>query len=108
MKHEPPSVLVHCRCMVGEGPLYDESGQTLYWVDIPRGRLWRHRLCGGNTDFCQVGEPAGSLCLAADGGYVIATRQGFVRMQHWGTEPHLWRPLSPWTATVRSPDWSTD
>lgn len=93
MKCAQPSVLVHCRCEVGEGPVYDETTQTLYWVDIPRGRLWRHSLSTGDTNSCEVGEPVGSLCVTADGGLVIAARRGFLRLQQWCAEPILWRPV---------------
>jgi sugar lactone lactonase YvrE len=93
MKYAEPKVLVNCRCEVGEGPLYDEVTQTLYWVDIPRGLLWRHSFATGAVDCCHLGEPVGSLCLVADGGFVVAARRGFLRLERWGTEPVLWRPV---------------
>ncbi|GAA1137114.1 SMP-30/gluconolactonase/LRE family protein [Kribbella jejuensis] len=93
MQYEPPTVLVHCGCTVGEGPLYDETTQTLYWVDIPRGVLWRYSFRSGSADFCEVGEPAGSLCPAGDDGFVIAARRGFLHLERWDAEPILWRPV---------------
>lgn len=95
MKYAQPRVLVTCRCEVGEGPLYDQSTQALYWVDMPHGLLWRHSLSTGDTDSCHVGEPVGSLCLIADGGFIIAARRGFLRLEHWGAEPTLWRAVEP-------------
>lgn len=95
MKYALPSVLVRCRCEVGESPVYDETTQTLYWVDIPRGLLWRHSLSTGDTDSCEVGEPVGSMCLTADGGLLIAARRGFLRLEQWCAKPILWRPVEP-------------
>jgi L-arabinonolactonase len=93
MRHEEPEVLVNSRCEVGEGPLYDEATDALYWADIPRGLLWRHAIGSGITESCRVGESAGSLCLRADGGLVVAGRRGFLRLTHWGADPELWRPV---------------
>lgn len=36
-----PEVVVDLPCETGEGPLWDELAQVLYWLDIPPGRLYR-------------------------------------------------------------------
>lgn len=95
MSYAEPRALVRCHCEVGEGPLHDGATQTLYWVDIPQGRLWRHSLSTGDTDSCEVGEPVGSMCLTTDGGFLVAARPGFLLLRRWGAEPVLWRSVEP-------------
>jgi D-xylonolactonase len=37
-----PEVVVDIPSLTGEGPLWHEDAQRLYWVDIPAGRLYRY------------------------------------------------------------------
>ncbi len=40
-----------CRCEVAEGPRWNESEQRLYWVDIPRGTVYRKSPAGELESF---------------------------------------------------------
>jgi sugar lactone lactonase YvrE len=72
---EPTPVAVPL-CELGEGPCWDEETQTLYWVDIPAGRV--HRLDSGGEHSCvDVGLQVGAVALRRDGGLVVAAGNGF-------------------------------
>ena len=61
---------------LGEGPCWDPASQSLYWVDIPAGRV--HRLDGlGQHSSWDVGRPAGAVVTRAGGGLVVAAGNGF-------------------------------
>jgi sugar lactone lactonase YvrE len=73
---------------VGEGPLWLAQEKALYWVDIDG--LAVHRLqvgsdagndagSGAHTSWIMASEPS-SLAAHADGGLVVATRNGFVHL----------------------------
>jgi sugar lactone lactonase YvrE len=64
---------------VGEGPVWDGEDQSLYWVDIPAGRV--HRMdSGGSFTTWDLGQPAGAVVPRAAGGLVVAVKEGFVAL----------------------------
>ena len=67
---------------LGEGPLWDPAGQTLYWVDIEAGRYHTLHPASGAHQIVEVGEMVGVLALREQGGMVMATNHGFA----------LWHP----------------
>lgn len=95
--HATPAV--HCHAEVGEGPVYDPSTDTLYWVDIPAGHLWRWSRVDGSMAYRTVGEPLGSVALVEDGGFLLATRRGILVLPSWTDIPRLWCPVEPELAT---------
>jgi sugar lactone lactonase YvrE len=69
-------LLVDFRAVVGEGPLWDERAQVLYWVDI-----MGHQLCSfdparkANTAI-DVGQPVGTVVVRESGGLMLALHHG--------------------------------
>jgi sugar lactone lactonase YvrE len=71
-----PAEMALPHASLGEGPHWDGSTQTLYWVDIPAGRVHRRNADGAHESW-DVGMPvgavvptsAGALCLAAGNGF---------------------------------------
>src|SRR5688572_29277181 len=51
------------RVILGEGPVWDERTQTLYWVDIERGELHRCNFDGSNAHVTRIGERLGCIAL---------------------------------------------
>ena len=37
-----PELIANYECVTGEGPLWHEKEQKLYWADIPQGRIFRY------------------------------------------------------------------
>jgi sugar lactone lactonase YvrE len=61
---------------LGEGPVWDDRDQALYWVDIPEGRV--HRMdAGGSFTSWDVGGRASAIVPRASGGLVLAVSDGF-------------------------------
>lgn len=63
------------RWELGEGPVWDESRQCIWWVDSEVGKVFRGRLEGDRLEIvwqCSMGEKVGSVTPAADGGLLVA------------------------------------
>jgi sugar lactone lactonase YvrE len=64
---------------LGEGPFWDAPSGSLYWVDIPVGRV--HRLDGdGAHRSWDIGQAVGAVVTRASGGLVLAARGGFLTL----------------------------
>ena len=70
----PPvaSLAVDSRCRLGEGILWDDRRQWLFWTDILGHRLWAYAPRTGATHAWEVPEPLGCLALCEDGGLLLA------------------------------------
>jgi sugar lactone lactonase YvrE len=73
---EPTRVLVPL-AELGEGPCWDPTTSSLYWVDIPAGRVHRLDATGMHSSW-DVGMPAGAVVPRAGGGLVVAAGNGFL------------------------------
>lgn len=80
-------MVVDCACKTGEKPLWHPDEERLYWVDIPRGRLFRFDPTAGSYELCYRSDSAiggysiqedGSLLLFQDRGAVNIWRNGRV------------------------------
>ena len=74
---EEPRPLFECPTEHGEGPVWDDRSQKLYWVDILQSRFF----CGDpqTREFEEfgIGAHVGVLALRENGGLVIAAQSGF-------------------------------
>lgn len=62
---------------VGEGAVWDDRAQCLWWVDIPGGVIYRYDPGTGENRAIPYGEPVGCLAVREQGGLVLATKTGF-------------------------------
>ena len=62
---------------VGEGPLWDEERQVLYWVDILSSLLYIYDPATGENRALDVGRHVGTVVTRASGGLMLAVREGF-------------------------------
>jgi len=62
------------RAVLGEGPVWDERGQRLHWVDADRRRLFTWRPASGETQVLELTHAPGSYALRADGRLILASR----------------------------------
>lgn len=65
------------RSKVGEGAVWDDRDQCLWWVDIPAGLVFRFDPETGENRIHEIGEPVGCLAVRETGGLVLATKSGF-------------------------------
>ncbi|HUW81504.1 MAG TPA: SMP-30/gluconolactonase/LRE family protein [Phycisphaerae bacterium] len=78
-KHQVEMVAnYHCRC--GEGPLWDERRQVLFWTDIPAGRLFRYDRVSDRHEPIYQGEPVGGFTLQEDGSLLLFGADRISRM----------------------------
>ncbi len=71
------SLVVDCKNKLGEGPVWDVSEQSLYWVDIEKGQLHRYAPATGAIKRWTLPERIGSFALRSRGGIVCALASGF-------------------------------
>lgn len=70
-------LLVDAHAQVGEGPLWDEEKQVLYWVDILSSLLFIYDPATGENEAIDVGQHVGTVVTRASGGLMLAVPDGF-------------------------------
>ena len=70
-------LLVDAHAQVGEGPLWDEERQVLYWVDILSSLLYIYDPATGENRALDIGQHVGTVVTRASGGLMLAVRNGF-------------------------------
>jgi len=74
-----PTLVQAPAATLGEGPVWDDQAEVLYWLDIPESRV--HRLdADGSVTSWDVGQPVGAAVPRASGGLVVAVRDGFMAL----------------------------
>ena len=71
------------RDVLGEGILWCDRAQALYWTDIPRATLWRLHPASGERRRWELPERLASLALCEDEGWLLlalASRLAFFRL----------------------------
>jgi sugar lactone lactonase YvrE len=75
---------------LGESPFWHPQEQRLYWVDIPGKQLLRADPATGLVENWDMPSEPGCMAPAAQGGLVIALRDGLFRAPEWrGSLKHL-------------------
>lgn len=72
-----PELLVDQHALVGEGPLWDEEAQVLYWVDILSSKLFIYNPATRENEEIDVGQHVGTVVTRASGGLMLAVPDGF-------------------------------
>ncbi len=79
-KFSTPEVVADYECVCGENPLWHVEEQRLYWVDIPKGRLFRYE---PDTDKHEMvyesPEAIGGFTFQQDGSVLLFMAKGAVR-----------------------------
>jgi len=69
--------VVPSRSKVGEGAVWDDRAEVLWWVDIPAGLIHCYDPSSGQNTTIDYGEPVGCLAVRGTGGLLLATKSGF-------------------------------
>ncbi|MSR82977.1 MAG: SMP-30/gluconolactonase/LRE family protein [Candidatus Latescibacteria bacterium] len=69
-------LLVDFRAKIGEGPLWDEQAQVLYWVDIMGNQLCIYDPVKKQNTPIDVGQPVGTVVVRESGGLMLALQDG--------------------------------
>jgi len=69
MKYE---CLVDAKAIIGEGPVWDERNNCLYWVDIAGCLIHRYDPDTGRNEQCTLAKMVGAIALRQDGSLIAA------------------------------------
>lgn len=73
---------------LAEGVIWDEHAALVRWVDVWKGRVHSGRMVEGAIDeivTLEIGESAGAVAIALDGGLLVAGARGLVVISPDGT-----------------------
>ncbi|MDD4796229.1 MAG: SMP-30/gluconolactonase/LRE family protein [Eubacteriales bacterium] len=73
-------LLVKMRAVTGEGPVWDEREQVLYWVDIPSKLIMRYHPHTGENQVRPMDKMVGAVALCRSGGLVAAMEGDICRV----------------------------
>lgn len=82
-----PHLVADRECHTGEGPLWHPDDGLIYWVDIPRGLLFRYDPETGEHEECYRTDAIGGFTIQDDGSLLLFEDDG--RVEAWddgGTE----------------------
>lgn len=68
------------RCMVGEAPVWDDAGQALFLLDIPRQLVLRYDPVTGAVQSWECPAPPTALALADEGEVLLACQDAILRL----------------------------
>jgi D-xylonolactonase len=80
-----PELIADYQCVVGEGPLWHEDEQRLYWTDIVTGRLFRYDPASGHHEQIYSGEQVGGFTFQEDGSLLLFMDRGKIAVWRDGT-----------------------
>ncbi|MFC6963171.1 SMP-30/gluconolactonase/LRE family protein [Halocatena marina] len=71
-----PEVVANTRCRTGEGPLWHPDQNVVYWVDIPRGRLFSYDPETGEHELRYEDSVISATTIQADGSLLLFMDRG--------------------------------
>src|SRR5262245_40606893 len=75
-----PELIADYACVTGEGPLWHPIEQRVYWVDIPKGRLFRYHPASSSHEMCFEGEALGGFTMQADQSLLLFMARGAIKI----------------------------
>ena len=69
--------LFSAQATLGEGPLWDEREQKLWWIDVEEGLVFRYDPASNINERFVVGQRVGTVVLRDNGGVLLAVENGF-------------------------------
>jgi len=101
-------VLVDCKTILGEGPLWDVEEQRLYWIDSFGNKVWRATAEGKEIETWDVPAKIGSMALRRKGGAVLSLQTGFHFLDFKTGKTELIHDPEPDKPTTRINDGKVD
>lgn len=72
------------KCVTGEGPLWHPDEKCVYWLDIPKGRIFRYDPAANTHEQVFEGEPIGGFTIQEDGALLLFMARGAIKTWHKG------------------------
>ncbi len=88
-----PRIVVNCRCVLGESPIWHALERKLYWTDIATGQLFRYDPFVQNYEQVLRGETIGGFTIQIDGKLLLCSNKGVTRLWHNGICLRATKPL---------------
>lgn len=82
-------------CVVGENPLWNPEDDSLYWVDIETGRLFRAEHASGRHECFYQGPVIGGFTRQADGSLLLFEANRIARLDAHGVRSVLVEGIDP-------------
>ena len=100
------TVLEH-KCVLGEGPVWNEETQTIYWLDIPQNLIHSFDINQQKHRSFNVGEMVGCIAFREKGGLIAGLQNGiaFIDIENKKVE-HIVNPQDD--ASIRFNDGKCD
>ncbi len=103
-------VKLHVKCMntLGEGILWNEEEQSLYWSDIDEKKLYRWNSGAGETEVKPLPDKLASFAFRKEGGFLFAFASSFA-YGSWDSDELQWiESIHPEGSPVRLNDGRCD
>lgn len=81
------------RCIVAEGPLWDDRNNTLFFVDILGECIFKMDYSTGEIQKINVGQQIGCMALCENGELLLAMQDGIYRMNEKGEKALAHQPV---------------
>jgi sugar lactone lactonase YvrE len=96
MKSDPMvEMVLHIPTILGEGPLWSQQQEVLYWLDVFRPSVNRFDPRTVSNEIVQLSEPIYALGLNKKGGFIAALESGFAILSAEGAiKQHLSNPIA--------------
>jgi hypothetical protein len=94
------SLVVDSRCILGEGIVWDERRQALFWTDILSRELWMHAPGSGATRRFALPDMLGCLALCDDGRLLLALAKRLCLADPDAGDIHTFSVDDPWFEVV--------
>lgn len=75
-----PELIADYRCVTGESPIWHPDEERLYWLDIPKGRMFRYHPASGLHEEVYQGDVVGGLTIQSDGALLLFMARGAVKI----------------------------
>ena len=79
-----PRLIADYGCVCGEGPMWHPDEKCLYWLDIPRGRLFRYDPDAGQHEMCFETDEIGGFTIQTDGSLLLFMVRCAIKAWHDG------------------------
>ncbi len=77
---ENVELVLDARAVLGEGAIWDNKRQVLYWIDIDPGLVHVYDPATRKDRSISVGQPVGTVVPRKSGGLMLAVRNGFMSL----------------------------
>jgi sugar lactone lactonase YvrE len=75
-----PELIADYQCVTGEGPMWHPIEKRVYWVDIPKGRMFRYDPATGKHEQFYQGAIVGGYTIQADGALLLFMEKGAIKI----------------------------